>query len=234
MDRNNGANGDANENTPLVNDGSSSGGNKKGLKGRLASYREDDRAWVSYPMGFLYITWAVLASNYVNVLLVFVPVGIALGALGMNPIAVFVVNFFAIVPLAALLSFATEELSVKLGQTIGGLMNATFGNAVELIVCRSLSMRPLIFKLTIDCLGLDRCSAEGRDPHRPGQHARQYSLQYSSRLGMLLPLRWLETPGAVLQLDRCFDHVLSDGSRLGLLDHPCHPLRRPCQLQGAH
>ncbi|KAK6438187.1 Vacuolar calcium ion transporter [Oleoguttula sp. CCFEE 5521] len=52
----------------------------------------------------------------------------------MNPIAVFAVNFFAIVPLAALLSFATEELSVKLGQTLGGLMNATFGNAVELIV----------------------------------------------------------------------------------------------------
>lgn len=43
-------------------------------------------------------------------------------------------NFVAIVPLAALLSFATEELSAKLGETIGGLMNATFGNAVELIV----------------------------------------------------------------------------------------------------
>merc|ERR1712070_574782 len=52
----------------------------------------------------------------------------------MDPTAVFVVNFMAIVPLAALLSFATEELSAKLGQTIGGLMNATFGNAVELIV----------------------------------------------------------------------------------------------------
>jgi len=57
-----------------------------------------------------------------------------LGALDMNPMAVFIVNFFAIIPLASLLSFATEQLSVKLGQTIGGLMNATFGNAVELIV----------------------------------------------------------------------------------------------------
>ncbi|KAK1056362.1 Vacuolar calcium ion transporter [Friedmanniomyces endolithicus] len=95
---------------------------------------EDQRAWVRYPMSFLHITWEVLISNYVNVLLVFVPAGIILGALGMNPTAVFVVNFLAIVPLAALLSFATEELSVKLGETIGGLMNATFGNAVELIV----------------------------------------------------------------------------------------------------
>ncbi|KAG9610190.1 calcium/proton exchanger, partial [Aureobasidium melanogenum] len=109
-------------------------GNMKSLRTRVDSYRNDDRAWIAYPMSFLYTTWAVLASNYVNVLLVFVPVGIILGALDMNPTAVFVVNFLAIVPLAALLSFATEELSVKLGQTIGGLMNATFGNAVELIV----------------------------------------------------------------------------------------------------
>ncbi|EMC97781.1 hypothetical protein BAUCODRAFT_66859 [Baudoinia panamericana UAMH 10762] len=97
-------------------------------------YSEDSRAWVRLPALFLRLTWETLSSNYVNVLLVFVPVGIVLGALEMNPTAVFIVNFLAIVPLAALLSFATEELSVKLGQTIGGLMNATFGNAVELIV----------------------------------------------------------------------------------------------------
>src|SRR5699024_8703938 len=35
---------------------------------------------------------------------------------------------------ASLLSFATEELSATMGQALGGLMNATFGNAVELIV----------------------------------------------------------------------------------------------------
>lgn len=97
-------------------------------------YHEDERAWVRVPSNFARLTWATLASNYVNVLLVCVPAGIVLGALDVNPTAIFVVNFFAIVPLAALLSFATEELSVKLGQTVGGLMNATFGNAVELIV----------------------------------------------------------------------------------------------------
>jgi len=85
-------------------------------------------------MAVLHTTWLVLASNYVNVLLVFVPAGIILGALDIDPTAIFIVNFFAIIPLAALLSFATEELSVKLGQTLGGLLNATFGNAVELIV----------------------------------------------------------------------------------------------------
>ena len=69
-----------------------------------------------------------------NLLLVFVPLGIIAGNVGWPPEAVFVMNFLAIVPLAALLSFATEELSAKLGQTLGGLLNATFGNAVELIV----------------------------------------------------------------------------------------------------
>jgi Ca2+:H+ antiporter len=51
-----------------------------------------------------------------------------------NPTVVFILNFFAIIPLAAVLSFATEEISIKLGETLGGLLNATFGNAVELIV----------------------------------------------------------------------------------------------------
>ena len=229
-----GANGDADENTPLVNEGTSRLGNMKSLRTRVASYREDDRAWVSYPMSFLYITWAVLASNYVNVLLVFVPAGIILGALGMDPTAVFVVNFLAIVPLAALLSFATEELSVKLGQTIGGLMNATFGNAVELIVCGLRICASLYTWLTNHCAGLDCCSSEGRDSHCSGQYARQYLVKHPPRFGLLLPRRWLETPAAVLRLDCCFDHVISYGRRFGLSDHPCHSLCRARQLQGAH
>lgn len=77
---------------------------------------------------------AVLYSSYVNVLLVFVPLGILAYHLKWPPLAVFSLNFLAIIPLAALLSFATEEISVHVGETVGGLLNATFGNAVELIV----------------------------------------------------------------------------------------------------
>ena len=76
----------------------------------------------------------ILQSSYVNILLVFLPLGIIAGALEWKPILVFVFNFLAIMPLAALLSFATEELSKKVGQTVGGLLNASFGNATELIV----------------------------------------------------------------------------------------------------
>ena len=97
-------------------------------------YWEDSRPFVSWPAQFLHLTWQTLASNIVNVLLVFVPLGIIAGALHWNPNVIFILNFLAIIPLASLLSFATEELSVPLGQTLGGLLNATFGNAVELIV----------------------------------------------------------------------------------------------------
>jgi Ca2+:H+ antiporter len=70
----------------------------------------------------------------VNILLVFVPIGLIAGKKGLDPTTVFVLNFLAIIPLAAVLSFATEEISKRLGETLGGLLNATFGNAVELIV----------------------------------------------------------------------------------------------------
>lgn len=103
------------------------------LIGRTQNHENESR-WKTLPKHVIHLTYATLASNYVNFLLVFVPVGIVAGAMGWNPTAVFVLNFIAIIPLAALLSFATEELSAKLGQTLGGLMNATFGNAVELIV----------------------------------------------------------------------------------------------------
>lgn len=100
-------------------------------------YYHSENAFIRWPALVLYTTWLVLISNYVNVLLVFVPLGIIAGSLGWDPTAVFILNFFAIMPLASLLSFATEELAIPLGETLGGLMNATFGNAVELIVnCR--------------------------------------------------------------------------------------------------
>ena len=128
------------ERTPLFGN---STGNRHLLPDTIRNHRflpsldkqvEDGRAWVQYPARGLRTTWLTLASNYVNILLIFVPLGIIAGVAEWSPVSVFVLNFFAIIPLAGLLSFATEELSVKLGETLGGLMNATFGNAVELIV----------------------------------------------------------------------------------------------------
>lgn len=72
--------------------------------------------------------------SWINILLVAVPVGIALEYANVNKVVVFVVNFIAIIPLAAILSFSTEELAMYIGEVLGGLLNASFGNAVELIV----------------------------------------------------------------------------------------------------
>ncbi|KAJ5674205.1 Vacuolar calcium ion transporter [Penicillium macrosclerotiorum] len=77
---------------------------------------------------------ATVLNSWINILIVAAPVGIALHAVDANPIAIFVVNFIAIIPLAAMLSYATEEIAMRTGETIGGLLNASFGNAVELIV----------------------------------------------------------------------------------------------------
>lgn len=123
-------NGGANATTPLLSNPSRLVQNNNG-----DPLWEDSRPWVQWPAKFLRLAYKMLESNiYVNVFLVFVPLGIVAGAVGWNPNAVFILNFLAIIPLASLLSFATEQLSAKLGQTLGGLLNATFGNAVELIV----------------------------------------------------------------------------------------------------
>ncbi|PNY28778.1 Vacuolar calcium ion transporter [Tolypocladium capitatum] len=76
-----------------------------------------------------------ILSSWINVLLLAAPIGFVLNYVhSVSRIAVFVVNFIAIIPLAAMLSFATEEIALRTGETLGGLLNATFGNAVELIV----------------------------------------------------------------------------------------------------
>ena len=105
---------------------------------------QDPRPWVSYPANIAHLSWETLKSSPVNVLLVFVPLGIVSGATGWSPTAVFLLNFFAIIPLASLLSFATEQVSIRLGQTLGGLLNATFGNAVELIVSHTNTLEAAV------------------------------------------------------------------------------------------
>jgi Ca2+:H+ antiporter len=66
--------------------------------------------------------------------LLFVPASFWLGLSHAAPTAVFVVSCIAILPLAALMGAATEHLAHRSGPGIGGLLNATFGNAAELII----------------------------------------------------------------------------------------------------
>ena len=67
-------------------------------------------------------------------LLVCVPIAIAMRLLGASPTWLFIVACLAVVPLAGWMGRATEHLAEKVGEGIGGLLNATFGNAAELII----------------------------------------------------------------------------------------------------
>ncbi|KAF9266630.1 Calcium/proton exchanger [Marasmius fiardii PR-910] len=78
---------------------------------------------------------SIVLASWLNLFLVFIPVSWALNfAMPDNHTLIFVFSFLAIIPLAKLLAFATDELSMRVGQTLAGLINATLGNAVELIV----------------------------------------------------------------------------------------------------
>jgi Ca2+:H+ antiporter len=79
-------------------------------------------------------TQKAICHSYVNILLVFVPIGIAVNFAKLNPGIIFAMNAVAIVPLAGLLSYATESVATRLGDTLGALLNVSFGNAVELII----------------------------------------------------------------------------------------------------
>ncbi|KAJ2452003.1 hypothetical protein EV183_003244 [Coemansia sp. RSA 2336] len=72
--------------------------------------------------------------SWFNLLLVFVPLGYLAHYLNWPVLATFILNYLAIIPLSALMGFATEEVSLRLGTTWGGVVNAMFGNVVELIV----------------------------------------------------------------------------------------------------
>jgi Ca2+:H+ antiporter len=82
----------------------------------------------------------ICADPNSNVLLVFIPVGWALhfvksgGNHSISDTVVFIMTFISIIPLAGLLGFATEEVAMRVGHTLGGLINATLGNVVELII----------------------------------------------------------------------------------------------------
>ncbi|MGE0882799.1 MAG: calcium/proton exchanger [Blastocatellales bacterium] len=73
-------------------------------------------------------------ENLLNLLLIFVPIALLLEILHASPIAIFAASSLAIIPLAGWMGRATENLAEKLGEGIGGLLNATFGNAAELII----------------------------------------------------------------------------------------------------
>src|SRR5690242_2265094 len=77
----------------------------------------------------------LLRHNPLLILLVFVPaVLVAEKVSPQSHTLLFILSVLAIVPLAALLSHATESVAARTGDAVGGLLNATLGNLTELVI----------------------------------------------------------------------------------------------------
>src|SRR5215210_3771336 len=68
------------------------------------------------------------------ILVPFIPLAVLLEIVSADPVIVFFASALGVVPTAALMGRATEELAERSGPGIGGLLNVTFGNAPELII----------------------------------------------------------------------------------------------------
>ena len=73
-------------------------------------------------------------NRWLYVLLLAAPAAVLAEKLHASPLATFVLASLGLVPLAGLIGLSTEVLAERLGHGIGGLLNATFGNAAEIII----------------------------------------------------------------------------------------------------
>lgn len=72
--------------------------------------------------------------KFLKFFLVFIPISILCEFIGISPKWMFILAALSIIPLAGIMGEATEEISLYTGPRIGGFLNATFGNATELII----------------------------------------------------------------------------------------------------
>ena len=73
-------------------------------------------------------------SGWPYLLVPFIPLAVVLDVAGVSPVVIFFSSALGVIPTAALMGRATEELAARSGPGIGGLLNVTFGNAPELII----------------------------------------------------------------------------------------------------
>ena len=87
------------------------------------------------PLGRLWSKFPLRSGHtWLNVFLLFVPAAIVLDLMNASPLAVFVAAALAIAPLAGVLGESTSVLAAYSGPSVGGLLNATMGNATEMII----------------------------------------------------------------------------------------------------
>lgn len=97
--------------------------------------------------------YELVRGGPINILLVFVPCAIASNIFSLPEGITFTLALLGLAPLAERLGFVTEQLTLHTNDSIGGLLNATFGNATELIVAASALFRGLNRLVQLSMLG---------------------------------------------------------------------------------
>jgi len=105
------------------------------------------------PRSDIYCIAHMIWGSVINILLIAIPIGIISGYTGASASLVFWSNFLALLPLALILGEITEDLAVRFGDTIGGLLNASFGNVVEMILGLSALSRGLYKVVAASLIG---------------------------------------------------------------------------------
>jgi Ca2+:H+ antiporter len=95
----------------------------------------------------------ILLNGFLNILFIFTPLSIISYSLNWLAPITFTFSVIAIVPFAERLGFITEQLALHTNPTIGGLLNATFGNATELIVSIFALTKGLLRVVQLSLLG---------------------------------------------------------------------------------
>lgn len=98
-------------------------------------------------------TKEMFTGSWLNVLLIAVPITFMSEFLGWNDSITFLFSLLAIAPLAERLGFVTEQLAIHTNDSIGALLNVSFGNATELIVAISALTKGLYRVVQLTLLG---------------------------------------------------------------------------------
>eukprot|EP00270_Netrium_digitus_P012382 TRINITY_DN4016_c0_g1_i1.p1 TRINITY_DN4016_c0_g1~~TRINITY_DN4016_c0_g1_i1.p1 ORF type:complete len:476 (-),score=139.71 TRINITY_DN4016_c0_g1_i1:78-1505(-) len=138
--------------SPLIERSSRSKGGKKGLKD------DDDhdgsgkggQKWGKY---LAHSLKELFFGTKINILLPFVPISIIAVQLKVDEMWIFLFALLGIAPLAERLGFVTEQIAMYTGPTMGGLLNATFGNATELIISLFALREGLLRVVQLSLLG---------------------------------------------------------------------------------
>jgi Ca2+:H+ antiporter len=100
-----------------------------------------------------HVSYGLLTGSKLNILLLCGPFAVISKVVGWSDGLTFFACVFGLIPLAAMLGDCTEQLANHTNQTIGGLLNATFGNATELIISIFALRNGLLRIIQVSLLG---------------------------------------------------------------------------------